>query len=150
MPSPSTSTLRSGTIAESRFSGGGALEKSWITRLGCCCWNGAKNSPPNQPRAAGRGGAGGPPKLKNCAEAGPTIPTNSAIATASATSGPGSVNTRKNGFGFCIQSGRKDDPARIRYSIGIRPQAGGFSVHKRGIGPGRQGHGQAVVCQGYV
>jgi hypothetical protein len=40
------------------------------------------------------------PKLKNCAEAGPTIPTNNAIATASAVSGPVSVNTRKKDFSF--------------------------------------------------
>jgi len=40
------------------------------------------------------------PKLKNCAEAGPTLPTDSAIATASAVSGAVSVNTRKKDFGF--------------------------------------------------
>jgi hypothetical protein len=38
--------------------------------------------------------------LKNCAEAGPTLPTDSAIATASAVSGAVSVNTRKKDFGF--------------------------------------------------
>ncbi len=103
MPSPSTSTLRSGTV--SCFAGGGALEKSSRGRCGACCWNGAKKSPPNQPppplRGAGR--CGGPPKLpklKNCAEAGPAIPTKSAIATASATSGPVSVKTLKKDFGF--------------------------------------------------
>ena len=38
--------------------------------------------------------------------AGPTIPIKSAIATASATSGPVSVNTRKKDFSFCIRLGR--------------------------------------------
>ena len=112
MASPSTNTFRSGTV--SRLAGAGALEKScrWACGACCCCWNGAKKSPPNQPPPPLRGGAGrdgGPPKLpklKNCAEAGPTIPINSAIATASATSGPLSVNTRKNGFGFGIRLGR--------------------------------------------
>jgi hypothetical protein len=43
--------------------------------------------------------------LKNCAEAGPAIPTNSAIATVSATSGPLSVKMRKKDFvGFGIRS----------------------------------------------
>ena len=111
MASPSTSTLRSGTV--SRLAGGGALEKSWRGACGacCCCWNGAKKSPPNQPppplrRRRRCGGPPKPPKLKNCAEAGPAIPTNSAIATASATSGPVSVNTRKKDFGFGIRLGR--------------------------------------------
>ncbi len=31
------------------------------------------------------------------------MPTSIATATASATSGPGSVKMRKNGFGFCIR-----------------------------------------------
>jgi hypothetical protein len=63
--------------------------------------------PPNQPPLSrcGAGRCGAPPKppkpkLKNCAEAGPAIPTSIAVATASATSRPGSVNTRKEGFGF--------------------------------------------------
>jgi len=47
------------------------------------------------------------PKLKNCAEAGPAIPTSSASATASATSGPGSVNTRRKDFVF----GMRLDPS---------------------------------------
>src|SRR5258707_3994336 len=105
--SPSTSTLRSGTL--SRFSGGGALEKSSrITFFGaCCCWNGVKKSPPNQPpppppRGCGRGGPPKLPKLKNCAEAGPATPTNSASATASATSGPGSVKPRNKDFACVI------------------------------------------------
>src|ERR1700692_3263748 len=117
MPSPSTSTLRSGT--DSRFSGGGALEKFSI-RFGACCWNGANRSPPNQPPppccpllrggCISCGGRGGPPKpkLKNCAEAGPTIPTSSATATASTISGPLSVNTRKKDFGFCMRVDRNE------------------------------------------
>ena len=56
-------------------------------------------------RGAGRGGPP-KPKLKNCAEAGPAIPISSAIATASATSGPVSVNTRKKDFGFGMRLGR--------------------------------------------
>src|SRR5882724_3429067 len=53
MASPSTSTLRSGTV--SRLTAAGALEKSSTRRCGACCWNGAKKSPPNQP---------GPPLLR--------------------------------------------------------------------------------------
>src|ERR1700731_4378160 len=141
MPSPSTSTLRSGTV--SRFSGGGALEK-FSTRLGACCWNGANRSPPNQPpppnpplleRGCGRGG---PPKLKNCADAGPTIPTKSAIATASATSGPVSVKTRKNDFVSRMRLGRNGSFDNS-YISGIGPQAGRFRGHKPGIGRPRQG-----------
>jgi hypothetical protein len=45
--------------------------------------------------------------LKNCADAGPAIPANSAIATASAISGPLSVNTREKDFGFGMRSVRK-------------------------------------------
>ena len=45
------------------------------------------------------------PKLKNCAEAGPAIPTSSASATASATSGPGSVTTRRKDFVFGMRVG---------------------------------------------
>ncbi len=106
MASPSTSTLRSGMV--SRLAGAGALEKSWRGACGACCWNGAKKSPPNQPPPPLRGaaGRGGPPKLKNCAEAGPAIPISSAIATVSATSGPVSVNTRKKDLGFGIRLGR--------------------------------------------
>ena len=52
------------------------------------------------------GGPPKPPKLKNCADAGPAIPIRSAIATASATSGPVSVNTRKKDVGFGIRLGR--------------------------------------------
>jgi hypothetical protein len=52
----------------------------------------------------GGGRCGGPPKLKNCADAGPTIPTSSATATASAISGPLSVKTRKKDFGFAMRS----------------------------------------------
>src|SRR5580700_10211723 len=146
MPSPSTSTLRSGTV--SRFSGAGALEKSSrMTRLGACCWNGANRSPPNQPpppnpplleRGCGCGcGRGGPPKLKNCADAGPTIPTKSAIATASATSGPVSVNTRKNDFFSRMRLGRNGSFGNS-YISGIGPQAGRFRGHKPGIGRPRQ------------
>ncbi len=102
MASPSTSTLRSGTIEGSRFSGAGALEKS-STALWCLLleWRekiaaepAAATAEPATARGTDAGGRGGPPKLKNCADAGPTIPTNSAIATASAISGPLSVNTR--------------------------------------------------------
>src|SRR5215213_3834285 len=95
----------------SRLSGAGALEK-FSTRLGACCWNGAKKSPPNQPpplRGCDR--CGGPPKLKNCAEAGPTIPTSNATATASATSGPDSVNTPRKDLGFRIRIDRNEDQA---------------------------------------
>src|ERR1700736_4151889 len=104
MPSPSTSTLRSGTV--SRFSGGGALEKlSAFFGACCCCWNGANRSPPNQPPPPLRGcERDHPPKLKNCADAGLAIPARSATATASATSGPVSVNRRKKDFGFGIRS----------------------------------------------
>ena len=54
----------------------------------------------------GFGGPPKPPKLKNCAEAGPTIPTRNAITTASTASGPVSVNTRKKDFGFRIRLSR--------------------------------------------
>jgi hypothetical protein len=46
--------------------------------------------------------------LKNCADAGPTIPTSSATATASAISGPLSVKTRKKDFGFAMRSVRNE------------------------------------------
>jgi hypothetical protein len=114
------------------LSGGGALEKSSrITFFGacCCCWKGAKKSPPNQPpppRCCDR--CGGPPKLpklKNCAEAGPAIPTNSAEATASAASGPGSVKTRKKDIVFGMRLGRNGWLGNHYYS-GIGPQAGRF------------------------
>src|SRR5439155_22649429 len=113
---PRTGRLRPG--ARTRLSGGGALEKpSRITFCAACCWNGAKEPPPNQPppppypppRGGGGGRCGPPkllPKLKNCAEAGAAIPTNSASATASATSGPGSVNTRRKDFVFGMRLGR--------------------------------------------
>ena len=64
------------------------------------------NQPPPPLRGCVAGRCGAPPKLKNCAEAGPTMPIKSAIATASATSGPVSVNTRKKDFGFGIRLGR--------------------------------------------
>ena len=57
-------------------------------------------------RRCAAAGRGGPPKLKNCAEAGPTMPTSSATATASAISGPVSVNTRRKDFGFGMRLGR--------------------------------------------
>src|ERR1043166_4607692 len=127
----------------SRFSGGGALEKSWMTRLGCCCccWNGWKKSPPNQPppplllRGAGRDQ---PPKLKNRAHAGPAMPTRIAMATASATRGPLSVSTRKNGFGFRIRLGRNGFQGNC-YNSGKRPQAGGFSPISGGRNPSVKG-----------
>jgi len=76
--------------------------------------------PPPPPRGTDAGGrCGGPPKLKNCADAGPTIATSSATATASAISGPLSVNTREKDFpkkdlGFCI---RIDRNLKIRPSL---------------------------------
>src|SRR5258708_33481810 len=154
MASPSTTTLRSGTAAFSRFSGGGALEKFSI-RFGACCWNGANRSPPNQPPPPPPypplrgGGRGGPPKLgklKNWAEAGPTIPTSSAIATASATSGPVSVNTRKNEIFLCMRLGRNRSFGNSHNS-GIGPQAGRFPHHKPGIRRRRQGHRGNVVSK---
>jgi hypothetical protein len=86
------------------------------------------------------GRCGGPPKLKNCAEAGPAIPIRSAIATASATKGPVSVNTRKKDFGFGIRLGRKKREG-ASYNSGIGPQAGRFRAHKPGFGHSRQGAG---------
>src|SRR6266481_1078194 len=161
MPSPSTSTLRSGTV--SRFSGGGALEKFSI-RFGaccccCCCWNGANTSPPNQPPpnppplrgcccGTGAGGRGGPPKLKNCAEAGPTTPTNSATATANAISGPLWVNRRKKDFGFGMRSVAMDRLSD-HHNSGIRPQAGRFPDHRPGIGRSRQGGPRKCRLPGY-
>src|SRR5580704_16334118 len=145
MPSPSTNTLRSGTL--SRFSGGGALEKFSITRRGACCWNGANRSPPNQPppppnpgllRGCGCG-RGGPPKLKNCADAGAAIPTSSATATPSAISGPVSVNSRKKDFCLDMRL-RRNQSFGNRYNSGIRPQAGRFCAHKPAIGHPRQGY----------
>ena len=65
-----------------------AAEPAAAAESGCCA------------AAAG----GGPPKLKNCADAGPTIPTSSATATASAISGPLSVNMRKKDLGFGMRS----------------------------------------------
>src|SRR4051794_29180957 len=146
MPSPSTSTLRSGTV--SRLAGAGALEKSCRGACGACCWNGAKKSPPNQPPPLLRGGAGrccggGPPKLKNCADAGPATPINSASATASATSGPGSENTRKNDFGLCIRLGRNGREAAC-YTSGIGPQAGRFlAINRAGTAIVK---GEAEIC----
>src|SRR5438270_13735769 len=128
MASPSTSTLRSGTV--SRFSGGGALEKV-STRLGaccCCCWIGVTRSPPNQPPPPPllRGwGRDHPPKLKNCADAGPAIPTNSATATESAISGPVSVKIRKKDLGFCMRMVRKWGSGG-HYTSGFGRQAGIF------------------------
>src|SRR6476661_5439344 len=126
MASPSTSTLRSGTV--SRFSGGGALEKFWIG-FGACCWNGANRSPPNQPPLRGCG-RDHPPKLKNCADAGPTTPTNSATATASAISGPVSVNSRKKDF-FCGMRFGRNGTLGNSYDSGIGPQAGRFHAINR-------------------
>src|SRR3954465_5756461 len=152
MPSPSTSTLRSGTKAGSRLSGGGALELSWMTRLGACCWNGAKKSPPNQPppllRGAGRDQP--PPKLNNCAEAGPAMPTRIAMATASAISGPLSVNTRKNDFGCRIRLGRNGlqmDCLANAYSSGKRPQAGGFSPINGAVPPAVKGGAKSLILK---
>src|SRR5260370_14989403 len=153
--SPSTSTLRSGTV--SRFSGGGALEKSSrITFFGaCCCWNGVKKSPPNQPPPPPRGccRCGPPklpkllPKLKNCAEAGPAIPTNSAKATASAASGPGSVKARKKDFVFGMRLGRNGSLGNHYYS-GIRPQAGRFLTINRASAAAVKIAGKSLL-QGY-
>src|SRR5439155_25652990 len=117
----------------------GALEKFSTGRFGAGCWYGAKKSPPNQPppppnpppRGCGCGcGRDHPPKLKNCAEAGPVIPTNSASATVSATSGPVSVNTRKNDFVFGMRLDRNGSFGNHYYS-GIRPQAGRFLTINR-------------------
>src|SRR5216684_8008191 len=133
MASPSTSTLLSGTL--SRFSGAGALEKSSrITRLGAGCWNGANRSPPNQPPLRC---CGGPPKLKNCADAGPTIPTSSATATASTISGPVSVNTRKKDFGFVMRIDRNGNQAMVIIAESGRKRAD--SSHKPAIRRRRQG-----------
>src|ERR1035438_4333693 len=156
MPSPSTNTLRSGTLALSRFSGGGAFEKSCWIRLGCCCWNGVNRSPPNQPPPPPKpppnpplrgGGRAGPPKLKNCAEAGPTTPTMSATATPSAINGPVSVNTLRKDFGFNMRFGR-DGNSEDNYNSGIRPQAGRFRSYKPSIGLSRQGLHANVVFSG--
>src|ERR1700757_4949742 len=158
MPSPSTSTLRSGTMLGSRFSGGGALEKSccWEVRgLGCSWRNGEKKSPPNQPppppnqppppeRGAAR--CGGPPKLKNCADAGPTTPTRSAIETASAISGPASVKSLCKGFCLIRPSGANGSNGCCEDNNAIGPQTGEFSLrHKRGPGGWRQGRRHNVL-----
>src|ERR1700678_1883553 len=107
------------------------------SRLGAGCWNGANRSPPGQPppppypppRCGNPcGGRGGPPKegkLKNCADAGPAIPTSSATATANAISGPLSVKTRKKDFGTGMRFDRHGGSGN-RYSSGIGPQAGRF------------------------
>src|SRR5258708_3952382 len=58
------------------------------------------------------------------------MPINSAIATASATKGPVSVNTRKNDLGFGIRLVARDREG-IGYNSGIRPQAGRFSTINR-------------------
>jgi hypothetical protein len=52
--------------------------------------------------------------LKNCAAAGPTIPTSNAIATANAISLPLSVNARKKHFAFGMCFGRK---MKLRRSV---------------------------------
>ena len=137
MASPSTSTLRSGTV--SRFSGGGRpgiiLDALRAPAAGMVRTGRRRTS--RRRRAARRGGAavgrGGPPKLKlkNCADAGPTIPTSSATATANAISGPVSVNTRKKDFGFGMRSIVMKDQAMTRYNSGIRPQAGRFCAINR-------------------
>lgn len=57
-------------------------------RCGCCCC---------LPKS---------PKLKNCAAAGPTIPTSNAIVMANAISLPLSVNARKKHFGLAMCFGR--------------------------------------------
>src|SRR5262245_49294494 len=152
MPSPSTSTLRSGRKLASRFSGGGALEKSCM-RLGCCgcCWKGAKKSPPNQPPPPPpeRCGAGRdqPPKLKSCADAGPAMPTRGAMATVSTASGPLSVNTRKNDFGFRIRLGRNEFPLAV--IIAERGRKRADIPHKRAAGSARQVESQIIVFKGY-
>src|SRR5260370_38020527 len=133
MASPSTSTLRSGTL--SRFSGGGAFEKSsGIPRVGAGCWNGANRSPPNQPPPRCWGG---PANLKNCADAGPTIPTSSATATASTISGPVSVNTRKKDFGLVMRIDRNGNQAMVIIAESGRKRAD--SSHKPAIRRRRQG-----------
>src|SRR5450755_2459356 len=127
MASPSTSTLRSATL--SRFSGAGALEKSSrITRLGAGCWKGANRSPPNQPPLRC---CGGPPKLKNCADAGPTIPTSSATATASTISGPVSANTRKKDFGFGMRIDRNGIQAMVIVAESGRKRADKSAIRHR-------------------
>src|ERR1700731_4256672 len=104
------------------------------SRLGACCWNGANRSPPGQPPPPPRCcRAGGPPKegkLKNCADAGPAIPTNNAAATAHAISGPLSVKTRKKDFGTGMGFDRHRRSGN-RYISGIRPQAGRFCAINR-------------------
>src|SRR5665213_2154787 len=66
-------------------------------------------------RCCGGGcGRGGPPKLKNCADAGPATASNSVTATVTAISGPASVNTRKNDFGWAMRFGSKQgNPATV-------------------------------------
>jgi len=44
--------------------------------------------------------------LKNCADAGATIPTSRPAATANAISGPVSVNSRKKDFGLGMRNDR--------------------------------------------
>src|ERR1700719_3289174 len=104
------------------------------SRLGACCWNGANRAPPGQPPPPPRCcRAGGPPKegkLKNCADAGPAIPTNNATATADAISGPLSVKTRKKDFGTGMGFDRHRRSGN-RYISGIRPQAGRFCAIDR-------------------
>jgi hypothetical protein len=90
----------------------------------------------------GCGRCGGPPKLKNCADAGPTIPTSSATATASAISGPLSVNTRKKDFGFAMRSFRNESLTVIIAESGCKRAD---SSHKSSIGCRRQGRGANVV-----
>src|SRR3954447_23628237 len=145
MASPSTRILRSGGGAEaSRFSGGGALENSsrGAERRGASCRNGANRSLPNQPLpprccgigAGGRCGAPKLPKLKNCADAGPAMPTNSAIATVSATSGPLSLKMRrKDFFGFGIRSVANEGQGKC-YNSRFGPQAGGRQPINRASG----------------
>ena len=105
----------------SRFSGGGALEKSSRTPLAAPAAGTARRGRRRTSRrrrrcaAAAAAAAAEPPKLKNCAEAGPTMPTSSAIATASAISGPVSVNTAQKGLR--LRHAARSQWVRIRPSL---------------------------------
>jgi hypothetical protein len=70
------------------------------------------------------------PKLKNCAEAGPTIPTSSATATANTISGPVSVNTRKKDFVFGMRLGRNGSFGQTSYQPN-QAASGQISRHHR-------------------
>src|SRR6266478_9383906 len=80
-------TYPSGTVSPEKSSrtGGSVCRRLSQRGWGACCWNGSNMSLPNQPPPkpppprCGCGRCWNPPKLKNCAEVGPTTPNRAAF-----------------------------------------------------------------------